>query len=299
MHDSTESTSNELLSVLSVLSITHHYFDLHKKHQRRGLVFENTAVLILDTSLRQSLQQRNMTMSATTALGNNKKSEMWRSKLGTNYEKEFMLQNEGSLMKKMNELRDLPENRICADCGTKGTIWASVNLGIFLCMTCGAHHRSLGTHISLPKGCTGTYWWGPDEIERMRSIGNARAAELYGEGPPAGFTNTDSMRWKEYLIDKYVHCKYAPRSASTRLEQRQEAPSSPLQFSSSQGFSPSRKAKKQLPKRTMPDIDLIHFDHSTIAGASHNSPKQPPSSMQGNKAGMSATGNDFFGQFGL
>ena len=80
---------------------------------------------------------------------------MWRSKLGTNYTKEFMDKNEKRLMDELNSIRNLPDNRYCADCGTNGTVWASVNLGVFLCMTCGAHHRSLGTHVSLPKGCTG------------------------------------------------------------------------------------------------------------------------------------------------
>ena len=70
--------------------------------------------------------------SATTTT----KPEMWRSKLGTDYVKEYMEKNEQRLFKELQEIRDLPENRTCADCGTRGTVvWASVNLGVFLCMT--------------------------------------------------------------------------------------------------------------------------------------------------------------------
>ena len=87
--------------------------------------------------------------------------KMWLSKLGNTYPQDFMTKNEAKLLKKLDQIKDKPENRLCADCGTRGTVWASVNLGVFLCMTCGAHHRSLGTHMSKPKGCTGTYWWGP------------------------------------------------------------------------------------------------------------------------------------------
>ncbi|THG22943.1 hypothetical protein TEA_019560 [Camellia sinensis var. sinensis] len=45
-------------------------------------------------------------------------------------------------------LLKLPENRECADWKSKGPRWASVNLGIFVCMQCSGIHRSLGVHIS-------------------------------------------------------------------------------------------------------------------------------------------------------
>ena len=45
-------------------------------------------------------------------------------------------------------LLKLPHNRICADCGTKAPRWASVNLGVFVCLQCSGIHRGLGVHIS-------------------------------------------------------------------------------------------------------------------------------------------------------
>ena len=107
-------------------------------------------------------------------------SETWTSKLGTKYDKQEIERHHDQAMKELETLRRLEANSHCADCGQRGTIWSSVNLGVFLCLKCGSLHRALGTHISKPKGCSGTYLWGSDELVRMREVGNARANEIYG-----------------------------------------------------------------------------------------------------------------------
>lgn len=244
--------------------------------------------------------------AATTMSSTTKKQEMWRSKLGTNYPKDFMEKNESRLLKELHSVLDLPENRICADCGTRGTTWASVNLGVFLCMTCGSHHRSLGTHISLPKGCTGTYIWGPDEIERMKSIGNARAKELYGAVPPKGLTNEDASRWKVYLTEKYCDKKYASTTGTGHTSPSVASSSSSV-ASLLQHSSPRTVKTRKFNKQAIPDIDLIHFDdeasRSTIspkaASVASNSPnKQPATTRQLPSLGK-GTEKDFFAEFGL
>ena len=39
-------------------------------------------------------------------------------------------------------------NHICADCGAPEPTWASLNLGILMCIDCSGAHRRLGVHIS-------------------------------------------------------------------------------------------------------------------------------------------------------
>jgi hypothetical protein len=159
-------------------------------------------------------------------------------------------------------------------------------------MTCGAHHRSLGTHISKPKGATGSYWWGEDEIAFMKAHGNIRAQEIYGSStPPNGIRNDDAIAWKQYLIDKYVHRKYAPTKSKTSLPAITTPPPTPAKF------SPRIAKKAKFTNLPIPDIELMHFEDTTPM----NSPSTP---AHGGTTKATPTvspnqSNDFFANFGL
>lgn len=45
-------------------------------------------------------------------------------------------------------LRSIPGNDACAECGAPDPDWASLNLGILVCIECSGVHRNLGVHIS-------------------------------------------------------------------------------------------------------------------------------------------------------
>lgn len=45
-------------------------------------------------------------------------------------------------------LRGIPGNDKCAECSAPEPDWASLNLGILLCIECSGMHRNLGVHIS-------------------------------------------------------------------------------------------------------------------------------------------------------
>uniref|UniRef100_A0A7S2REN2 Arf-GAP domain-containing protein n=1 Tax=Eucampia antarctica TaxID=49252 RepID=A0A7S2REN2_9STRA len=147
----------------------------------------------------------------------------YTSKLGNKYPMNEIEQNHEKSLKEIHELRNSKGNSTCADCGRKGTIWSSVNIGIFLCLRCGSFHRAIGTHISKPKGCTGTYLWGPDEIARMKEIGNIRSNAIYGgiEDMPSSNINNNASdsEWLLYIQNKYEKKLYAPSVAQQQNQQ--------------------------------------------------------------------------------
>ncbi|KAL7550184.1 hypothetical protein ACHAWF_013457 [Thalassiosira exigua] len=156
------------------------------------------------------------------------KIEMWTSKLGKQYRKDEVDFNAAKA--ELDRIRNLPENKRCADCGTQGTVWSSVNLGVFVCMRCGSFHRALGTHISVPKGCTGTYLWSPDEVKRMKDLGNKKADNLYGsKRAMQALPNPDATRdqWLEFFRDKYERRRWATEVVETA--EAKNAPASPQQ----------------------------------------------------------------------
>mmetsp|Transcript_29022 Transcript_29022/g.52865 ORF Transcript_29022/g.52865 Transcript_29022/m.52865 type:complete len:220 (-) Transcript_29022:129-788(-) len=128
---------------------------------------------------------------------------MWTSKLGQKYPLDWIKEQDAASQQRLKALRTnrSMHNDRCADCGKQDSSWASVSHGVFICVVCSDVHRSVGTHISKVKGCTGTYLWGPDELEKM-AAGNLAAERLYGaEKVDPAASKEEKQR---YVTQKYT-----------------------------------------------------------------------------------------------
>lgn len=103
-------------------------------------------------------------------------------------------------------------NEECADCGASQPKWASINLGITLCIECAGIHRSLGVHLSKVRSLTlDTEVWSPQIVEFMLGLGNTSVNSAYlscyrGQIPRI---NADSSREER---ENWIKAKYLQKS---------------------------------------------------------------------------------------
>uniref|UniRef100_A0A673CXX4 Arf-GAP with coiled-coil, ANK repeat and PH domain-containing protein n=1 Tax=Sphaeramia orbicularis TaxID=375764 RepID=A0A673CXX4_9TELE len=126
---------------------------------------------------------------------------------------------ENSGCKALEEVQAIPGNRQCCDCGEAGPDWASINLGITLCIVCSGIHRSLGVHFSKVRSLT-LDSWEPELIKLMCELGNsvinriyeARIDEITIKKPHPSSPRGDKESW---IKSKYVEKKFIQKLPET------------------------------------------------------------------------------------
>ena len=109
---------------------------------------------------------------------------------------------------------DLKGNRKCADCASlvdEVTGWASLNLGVVMCIQCAGIHRAMGTHISKIRSFRlDTNAWTDKTTSMFIQIGgNERANRAVWEANlPSFWINPKMDSGSEAIRKEFVRAKY-------------------------------------------------------------------------------------------
>uniref|UniRef100_A0A672M9G6 Arf-GAP with coiled-coil, ANK repeat and PH domain-containing protein n=1 Tax=Sinocyclocheilus grahami TaxID=75366 RepID=A0A672M9G6_SINGR len=134
--------------------------------------------------------------------------------------KERSLKGESALQRVMG----IGGNSTCCDCGQPEPRWASINLGITLCIQCSGIHRSLGVHFSKVRSLT-LDTWEPELLKLMCELGNgvinqiyeARREELGARKPQPGDPRHEV---EAYIKAKYVERRFVQRRSEDETRQK-------------------------------------------------------------------------------
>ncbi|XP_041797436.1 BAR_ACAPs and ArfGap_ACAP domain-containing protein isoform X2 [Chelmon rostratus] len=111
-----------------------------------------------------------------------------------------------------------PGNHRCCDCGEAEPRWASINLGVTMCIECSGIHRSLGVHLSKVRSLT-LDSWEAEQLKLLCVLGNnvmnqiyeARCSEEGRVKPRADSLRSEKETW---IKEKYVEKRFVQNSSS-------------------------------------------------------------------------------------
>ena len=123
----------------------------------------------------------------------------------------------------MNKLLKKPENKYCADCKSNPPSWASINLGVLICIKCSSTHRELGTHISKIKSINLDVW-PSDILEKFLKIDNKISNDYWEHNLSQDEFNQikiDPYKVMDFIRNKYEYKKYVNNNDIPPIEKMQ------------------------------------------------------------------------------
>ncbi|KAG5891814.1 hypothetical protein JTB14_027776 [Gonioctena quinquepunctata] len=111
----------------------------------------------------------------------------------------------------------VPGNGSCVDCDAPNPDWASLNLGVLMCIECSGIHRNLGSHVSRVRSMD-LDEWPPGNLAVMLAIGNSLANSVWEcqirdrTKPNPSSSREERERW---IRAKYEHKEFLPPPNNT------------------------------------------------------------------------------------
>uniref|UniRef100_A0A8C6P799 Arf-GAP with coiled-coil, ANK repeat and PH domain-containing protein n=1 Tax=Nothobranchius furzeri TaxID=105023 RepID=A0A8C6P799_NOTFU len=146
----------------------------------------------------------------------------------------------------LQRVQSLPGNELCSDCSQAAPCWASINLGVLLCIECSGIHRSLGVHFSKVRSLT-LDSWEPELLKLMCELGNTvinniyegACEELGAKKPGPSSSRQEKEAW---IKSKYVEKRFLKKMSGAEAMVEGERKSRPWTVKKCQRHSSSVRA---------------------------------------------------------
>ncbi|XP_050977968.1 arf-GAP with SH3 domain, ANK repeat and PH domain-containing protein 2 isoform X4 [Labeo rohita] len=116
------------------------------------------------------------------------------------------------------DIRRMPGNNVCCDCGAPDPSWISINLGILTCIECSGIHREMGVHYSRIQSLS-LDKLGTSELLLARNMGNSGFNEIVEANLPSPCVKpsaeSDMAMRKDFILSKYMEWQFAQRSGGS------------------------------------------------------------------------------------
>uniref|UniRef100_A0A8C5NE40 Arf-GAP with coiled-coil, ANK repeat and PH domain-containing protein n=1 Tax=Gouania willdenowi TaxID=441366 RepID=A0A8C5NE40_GOUWI len=121
----------------------------------------------------------------------------------------------------LQRVQSLAGNELCSDCGQAAPCWASINLGVLLCIECSGIHRSLGVHFSKVRSLT-LDSWEPELLKMMCELGNTVINHIYEgsceeQGAKKPGPSSSRQEKEAWIKSKYVEKRYLKKMSGSLL----------------------------------------------------------------------------------
>uniref|UniRef100_A0A7N8XBM8 Un-named sa1614 n=1 Tax=Mastacembelus armatus TaxID=205130 RepID=A0A7N8XBM8_9TELE len=117
-----------------------------------------------------------------------------------------------------DDIRRMPGNNNCCDCGAPDPGWLSTNLGILTCIECSGIHREMGVHVSRIQSLS-LDSLGTSDLLLARNIGNSGFNEILEANllsPSLKPSQHSHMaERKDFILSKYQDVHFVRRSHSS------------------------------------------------------------------------------------